>query len=265
MTGFRLFLATLRCLLKNFWAALRVSILPVVVFFAGAALAVYLANVDGRGGAARAAMSLIIALGVFTVIWLAVNWHRHLLTEDRARWLPRLAWRDMAAYLVQLIPVAIVVVMVAIALAWVVMPFVIRTIMQSDAELSLPFVLWIARITAKILGVILGALILRLGATLPAAAIGATVGGVWSAMRSAWGTLLILSAFLTASQVCLSWLVDEIIQAAITSAYASHSGTFEVIALSGLAVIIGVWLSGLLYLTALSVVYARYVQGRTLA
>lgn len=268
MTGFRLFLAVVQIVLRRLGAAIRLSVVPVALFLAVAALAVYLANLADRDGPAQAAIVVIWGYGMFTAIWVAVNWHRLILTDQRARWLPPVPLRDMGAYLVQLIPILILALLFMMALIWWVWPTVMPAIFQylyaQAPYLGMTAFKWLFFLINFFLSAIAGAIFLRLGAMLAATAIGATIGGVWSATRGAWGSLLIMSSLIMITQLAIGWLADEAMQSLIASAYAAQSSAMLMVALSAGVVMIGSFLAFMLQLTALSMVYARYVQGREL-
>ncbi len=199
MTSWKIFRHAWRQLFGNFGAAIKVSLVP---FLSG--MLIFLAFIFGAGFlnatqydtaftlTSPGAVLMIIIGFVFLLLFaisIAVNWHRYILLAEQPRWWPRLHRGPILIYLGRAI---------LIGLVWI-LPIGIFVVISRAISTNTAFGLGILGLGIFAIAVILILpLWLRLSASLPGAAIaGETIGKTWNATRGAYGTLMMLTLFLS--------------------------------------------------------------------
>ena len=205
MLALRIFRHSMRQVIGNWQAALRLALVPNVILYlvllsvSGGVLAGVL-HPSGPGAVLLVIAMLLVA--VVTGAWVAVGWHRFvLLNEPPAGFLPPLHTDRMKSYLgrsVELgalsLGLSIVVAIGGMALGNAIGPT------AYDSSLALGFLVGLATFAA--MAVILG----RVSLILPAAALGKDLrmGQSWAATRGQGGTLFILTLMFLALSVILA-------------------------------------------------------------
>ena len=175
MKGWQIFVHSIRMVLNNLGPAFRVSGILYLVQAVSQVMILRNApqyDIDGMpapGPSGTGELLLYLGLAVLASLWIAVGWHRYVLTGERpSSFLPRWHGAELAAYLWTSVKVGVLV-MVALMLT------------------SGIGVLLSAFLPALIGGMMFGLfalgfyIFLRVGAALPAAAMGEATG-----LRAAW-------------------------------------------------------------------------------
>lgn len=212
MKGWQIFRHSVQLVLANLDQALRISLVLYIVqsgyviltFFHPPAMA------EAEGGMEYPVMTpetavlsiLVSLLAVVASLWIAVAWHRFVLTSEYPEgWLPRWHGGAILSYLGRSILVAILIVL-AVTVAALPVGF-LAIAMPGLAGLF------------SLLLVGLGAyLFFRLGVMLPAAAVGERLqlGDAWDATRGESGTIVVLSAIVVVASVIVqlpSWFNND--------------------------------------------------------
>ncbi len=239
MKGWHLFRHSLSMISTDVVGAFRVTGLPYAVIVAITLLGPGLAG--GAGDPSRVGAVALLALPAYVaaLLWLAVQWHRYVLTgEVQAGAVPFWHGRRILSYLGRSILLSLVAVPVFFAL-FVPVGFV-------SAAFPDPAVVVAANALAATAGI---AILGRFSPVLPAAALGEplSLGQAWRATSGATGAILVMS-------VLLGLL----------------SAVPLVLALLGLGVIAAVsnlafqWLLTVLGVSVMTTLYGHYVEGREL-
>ena len=232
----------------NMWAALRIS---AILFAIQVSFSLYLRKaMDGSwvdNDDLRWILLLSMLVSSITSLWIAVAWHRYILTgEISGGWLPKLKISRMWSYFlhnilivgVAMVPLSfvfgiIIGVIWAISLHTLDIAEMIRT---SSAYLSIPFFF----------------IIVRLIPILPAAALGEklTLKEAWKSTKGSTGTIALL-------------LVIVVIFYSIATYYFTpYVSGFSF--LSVFWVVIVGWIRDIFGLSVISTMYGHYVEGREL-
>lgn len=207
MKGWQIFLHSLRQVFNNLEGALRVS---AVLYVGQAVLGLALlqtvspwgdsVNADAMrammmaGEFPWASMLVVVLVAVVCNLWIAVGWHRYVLTNERPAFLPVFLGDRIWAYFLRgvlvgliLIPVFIIVGLVVGVLAAAGGPPV-----AAVAAVLLAVPVWIAG--------------LRMSASLPGIALGAQtgIGQAWAATKEDMGTFVALAVIVAVSSFAIS-------------------------------------------------------------
>ncbi|MDU8910891.1 hypothetical protein [Aestuariicoccus sp. MJ-SS9] len=250
MKGWHIFTHSVRLVLNNLGAALRVSL---VLYLVQVANQLYVfANppvmTDLGGGMEMpmmdpGAMVVNLILGLLAVVaslWIAVAWHRFVLAEEYPTgWLPQWHGSYMMAYLGRSILIALMVVL-AVIVASVPAGLIAAGLAPLGAAVSLGIVGLAAYV------------FFRLGVMLPAAALGRklTLGEAWDATKGESGTILTLALIVIGASVVIqlpSWLNGD--------------PTSVINLIYGLVVS---WFATVIGISVLTTLYGHFVEGRSI-
>lgn len=252
--GWRLFIHSVRQLLLNIGPALRISLLPFLIF-----LAVYLSI----GQEAMVAIALMqddpalldknfgsIFLSIFGLglvaaicfIWVAVAWHRYvLLEEEPGPFFARMQRGPMVAYLGASVRLFLVVFLISIVIS------VVAGLLGGILFLFPMLAILVFTVTS----VVLYALILGLSMILPAAALQDPIP-LALARRTAWanlGAILVLSLLLTLLNSIPQILAETPLGPIVASAAYQLPSQ---------------WLITMLGISVATTLYGHFIQGRDL-
>ncbi|WP_353473493.1 hypothetical protein PVT71_05460 [Salipiger sp. H15] len=207
MKGWRIFLHSLRMVIDNIGTALRVSLVLYLVQVASQ-IATYLHPTEtGPDGMPASPLvigvpALVLAvLAVLASLWIAVAWHRFVLTGEEPRgWLPRWHGGEILGYFGRSILIAF-----AIFVSLVVAAIPVALIGAAIPALGPVLVFGLVGLG--------GYLFFRLGLILPAAAVGERLRlkEAWSATRDDDGAVVTLALVVIAGSLLveLPALIDD--------------------------------------------------------
>lgn len=247
MQALRILLRAVRQVFGNFRQALAMSVVPVVAGVVAVVTAI-VARLWWTGGVTASSMALLavawLALS-FTLVWIAVRWHRFILLDERQGvfsrplLLPilRYAWIALLIVLVLILPF-----------------FAVRAIVSLIESLGSTF---LAMMVSLVFSVLLHSFAIILATALPAAAIGVPnpIQMAWKALNPAGGTIILLAV--------LGYLVEALIDlvGALVNLPFVMAGQGE----TGLAVTwMAHWLTWLIGISVLTTLWGHYVEGRSL-
>jgi hypothetical protein len=256
--AWKLIAQAFRMIFNNFGQALRVSIGPYVLL-----IAIFLAVLTFAGQTYRPeadalmtnppsglALFLILALvpiALFIAAWVAVSWHRFILLEERAGFLPPISGRPIWGYVGKSILLGLLVLLLAVpvmmAAGLLAAPF------MAQAGTSIPVVTLIILAVGY---VIIGFVALRLAVSLPGTALGKPMsfGDAWRATNPIAGAIFGVTLILVIINVVPGVLLTGIYVAA------PFIGVIVDVALS--------WLTLMLGIGILTTLYGHLVEGRDL-
>lgn len=193
MKGLQIFLHSARMVLNNLGDAFRVSAVlyavqvlgQVVVFLTPAPETVVQDGVAYPVTTPGLAMQNLVfgLIAVIASLWIAVAWHRYVLANEPPQgWLPRWHGRELLGYLGRTLMLAVIIVLAVLALA----------LPAGVLGQAVPALSWVIAMFTVGFG---SYLFFRLGAILPAAAIGEhlPLRDAWVALKGETGTLLALA------------------------------------------------------------------------
>lgn len=234
----------IRQVIGNLGSALRVSALP----FAAQLCLLLLILPQGMvraGEVITPGRFWLVFLGVLVVVVgttlvIAVTWHRFVLGGGAAGLIPRLPVRDMAAYLVRALLIALIALLATAPL----MMFMGAGLTGHDP--------WLTTLVLGVVGTILTALVLRLSVSLPALAIGRrmSLAEGWAVLEGHLPALATLAVILVLAQVALAWVVSLVAIGPLLATGAAIGAN---------------WLALMVWLSVLTTLYGHYVEGRPLA
>lgn len=255
MKGWQIFLHSVRQVTGNFEAALKVSLIPMLIQSAvslmllGGSVRMDQNGMMDRPGMMAgfgAAALVVMVVVVVTSIWMAVNWHRYvLLGEAPTGYVPAFPGDKIKAYFLRSLGIIGVMVLAMLALGAVggaIAAGVYRIGGQVPALIVMAVIVWLP---LTLVG-------FRLSAALPGAALGASsefLSG-WNATKEANGDILVLAVISVVANLAVAWI-----------------GSL----LSGIPVLgVGIgflteWLVTLVGLSILTTLYGHYVEGRALS
>lgn len=239
MKGWQIFVHSVRLVLNNLDVALRVSLVLYLVQAAYQVVAIRM--LSGGGGPADAANGVLALpiLGIAAIVaslWIAVAWHRFVLTEEMPRgWLPVWHGPEILGYLGRSLMIGFVV---AFALLIAALVILVVPILQ---VLLLP-------------GMVLAGsyFFFRLGVMLPAGTVGRrmTLSESWTATKDNDGAIIVLAIIMMMGALLLELpsMVSGDPTSVISVVYSVVTGWF--------ATMIGV--------SVLTTLYGHYVEGRAI-
>jgi hypothetical protein len=246
MKAWNIITHSLRQVFGNFPAALRVSAILFLVQTLVAATLIgdptLLEAQIKAGTISYASIAIALLIAIICSLWVAVGWHRYVLTNEQPGLLPRFHGDRMLEYFGFGILIALMVIL----------PITALTIIAGIVLHSISFTL-VATFLPIILGVALGYLLLRCGTMLPGAALqkGVPVTLGWKATKGASGTFIALAIMLFLAQIMLA-----AIGSAVTAAIP--------IAVLPVAVLTQ-WPVQMVGLSVLTTLYGHYIEHRPLA
>lgn len=208
----------------------------------------------GPGGP-RVILLLLVLVVLLLTTWIAVNFHRMVLLGERFGWLPSLHRRETLGYVLQSLPLIVVLILVTLMLSLVGLG-ISRTLAVNGAPPR-----GLVTGLGLVMGLIVSTLGMRLLAMLPALAIGTTISGAFAAMRGSWPTLAGLAVLMQLLQLIALGVLRLVAGAMVGPG--GHIGPA-----AGLTPLLTqLLLQGGLALVSISVLttlYGHYVQGRPL-
>lgn len=195
MKGWQIFLHSLRQVFNNLDGALRVS---AALYVAQALIAVVLfQGAVGLGDEATQTMMLqgnfpwgsfvvVLVVAVICNLWIAVGWHRYVLTNEKPAFLPTFRGDRVWAYFLRGLVIAIILIPVLFLVGLVVGAFA-----AAGANA-------LAAVAAVVIAVPVWIIGLRMSASLPGIALGVEtgIGAAWNATKDDWGTFVSLAVIL---------------------------------------------------------------------
>lgn len=241
MLAFRLLRHSILQLTGNLAAALRLSVLPLLLVGMGMGIGMVarlaLAGSNPPAAAVAAVMIASSAAFVLAFVILAASWHRFVLLEETPRAFRGLGHSE-ARYFSATVRMMLVIILVAI----------LPVILVLALIASLNGGVYATMLISVVVGIALAIIGLRLGTGLAGAAIGAerplTTG--WRATGSHLGTLLLLALF---SQVLQTILNLTLLLPAFMGLVAT--------------LLVG-WLGTMLWLSLITTLWGHFVEGRAL-
>lgn len=238
MKGVRIFAHSVLQVTGNLGVAARISVLPMLMIV-GASLLVGAARVavaQGDRGTGFALIAGAVVVSLFAASWMAVAWHRFVLTGEDPGILLRVDGATLIRYLLRTMLIALIA-----GVAGMLFSYAVAVLL---ATLRLP-----PGLTPLILMVPMVALTLRLSVSLPGVALGEPVSLAqgWAAITGQAGPLLTLAALVAAASAALS---------------------LPLFFLPGIAAVIWQviqqWATTLLGLSVLTTLYGHFIQRRAL-
>lgn len=233
---------SVRQLCGNPGVALRLAMLP-----ASAPMAFLLLGPHLPHGLPGFTILAVTALGTLALLTMAaVGWHRLILLAEVPGLLPRPPWRAVLAYLQNGLGIAVIAAGAMLVLIMIGQVILSQVIDFSEAG-------FIAQAPA---GILAAYLTLRLSVALPAVATGRalSLGEGWRLMAGKGGTLLLLAVTLAAIQTALS--LGTMLLVALTLGH--------IPVLWGLAQCLAYTVAVMLWLSVLTTLYIRHVEGQPL-
>ncbi|MBJ7577599.1 hypothetical protein JHC09_06835 [Devosia sp. MC532] len=244
----RIFLHAIRMLLAHFRVALQISaalyIGSLIIYGIGAYVALQMIASGGRGAASWLAI-ITVVLPSLIYVWIAVAWHRFVLTDEVPHSAVPTPPRDrLLAYAGRglLLLLLLGIFSVGIALATMLVSTATNPSQWALVPLIVVAVVLIALITS------------RLSPVFPATAIGQPIsfGQVWEATSGATGTLLLV----TLITAIAAFIID------LPSALLVHlpGGAFLNLVWGAIAS----WIKMMVGISILTTVYGVYIEKRTI-
>lgn len=257
MKGWQIFMHSVRQVFGNFSGALRVS---AVLFIAMQLIGYFLIggvhSVAGPGQDAviqemidsgtfpYGRMMANALLGTVIGLWIAVGWHRYVLMNEVPQQVPTLRADRIWAYFLRGLWIGIIMIPVFVVMGLVIGLIGMALQVRAD-NLSMIWVLFLILLLPIL------AIILRLSAALPAAALGApeSVGDAWRATDGSWGDFLVLALPMLALIALLEF----------ASFYLAGNRVVSTIWQIGIG-----WVSMMVSVSVLTTLYGHYIEKRAL-
>lgn len=207
MLAFRLIWTALLQVFSNFGQTLRIFLLPSLIFVGTlAALLPYVGSYAHPVGSKLAIMALCAIL-FGCLFWVAVNFHRMILSAENVAWVPRFHGREVLAYTLYFIPILIIFAVISFATTWLAGLIVFEAVKATQDITTVIINYHIITTTAYLMTTAIG---LRLSAQLPAVAIGEPATSVFPGHKRSWLTLLAIALILRAAQFVYELLATAI-------------------------------------------------------
>ncbi|NDV98208.1 hypothetical protein [Salipiger sp. PrR002] len=242
MKGWRIFLHSLRMVIDNLGTALRVSLVLYLVQVASQ-IATYLhpMQTDASGGPVTVIgvpALVLVVLAVLASLWIAVAWHRFVLTGETPRgWLPRWHGGEILGYFGRSIMIGLVIFL----------GLMVAAIPVALISAGLPGLAPILVFGLVGLG---GYLFFRLGLILPAAAVGERLSlkDAWKATKDDDGAVITLALVVIGGSLLveLPALIDDTAGSIINLVY-------------GLVIN---WFATMIGISILTSLYGHFIEGR---
>lgn len=240
MLGLKIFVHSLRMVLRNWREALRIFLVPNL------AIGLLAFVILGSGGkpisGLAAVLATVVALAwVYILFWCIVSWHRFVLLEEMPQgWNPPARFDRVLAYVGRGFLLALIISACVIPFGFLVVPA------MSIVPLA------VLQIITMALTVGVAVLGFRLVAILPAAAIGTPLkmGDAFRATSGATGTLLVLVLISGA----VSYLIDLTAPALISVSPAV--GTVLYLLVYSIMAVVNI--------SILTTIFGHYVEGRSI-
>ena len=258
---------SLRMVVMNLGAALRVTLAPIViglllVYLIGLALGVDFgalftdpAVLDTLSGDASAvdpasglsdpqlqSVAMLVPISIILYLlmasWMAVSWHRYILVEEKLGIVPSFNFGTVTAYAGKSLLIGLIIMLAIGLLSVLLFPL-----------LGFTFGLFLY---AFIFGIGVSYLVFRLSICLPARAIGEKMG-----IRESWSKTAELSGAVFQAALFIA-LINTVIEAVRTAL-----GVYMPIVAEGLSML-GTWIMTLVGISILTTLYGMIVEGRQL-
>lgn len=244
MIAWKLFKHAFGMLWRNLGSALKISLIPFALIVTVFALffGTMIADAGTYGPAAPSvgAMFTMIVVGIVCGTTVAVNWHRFVLLNEPAGWVPRFHGVRIIAYLLQLVLIGLL-----LGVGMGIVSAVMSLLMTGGGGALLGVILMLALMVFAL------AAYWRLGASLPGAALddGAGIGETWRATKGNLGTFVVLALILFGFALVMSGVQMLVM----------------FVPLIGILIYLAVeWFLTMLGLSLLTTVYGYYVEKREL-
>ncbi len=195
MKGWKLFAHSVRQVFGNLGAAMRVSALlyaiQVVALFGFTGVTMFVSEAERQAMIAAGefpwwGLMALMLVSIVTGLWIAVGWHRYILTEEQPGLLPPFHGERMLGYFGKGIEIGLILI-VPLILTTLLVVVVILPLAKMGATTATTIVPYIMMLPVGVIGI-------RLSAMLPGAALGPDVpiGTGWSATKGETGAILVL-------------------------------------------------------------------------
>lgn len=249
MKGVQILGHSLRQVTNNLPDALRISGALYLVQGVVAALfggAMMSGGMGMGGGGFGVGFILVLAITLFTAMWIAVAWHRYvLLAENPKTPLPPLMTDRMTAYFLRSLVIGIVLIVVGAVLGAVIGSAAMGLMMNGGAVIGFLLMALLVQLPLVFLG-------FRLATTLPGAALGkehSFMAG-WNATQADWKSILQLAAI-----VALGLWVINMIGLFVFGGFGIAATLWQFV--TG-------WFVMMIGLSVLTTLYGHYIEGRPL-
>lgn len=233
---------------RNLGAAAKISLIPfalIVVVYAlvfGGMMATARSGGEPSPGAFVLGVPVMIVVGLALGTAVAVNWHRFVLLNEPANWLPQIRAGRIFAYILRVLLIGLGL---GLIMAVAMMPAALMGAAVGQAGAVLGMVVTVAIFVFGF------AAYWRLSASLPGAALdgGASIGDTWRATQGSFGTFLLLTLILMGFGLLIG-LAQVVLM---------------MIPLLGVLIYIAAqWFFTMLGLSLLTTIYGYYVEKRDL-
>lgn len=198
MIAFRIVKTAFMNIFVDFPQTLRIFGLPIILAAAYFATLFYVAQSSPMLIRQGYFLALTIAVLGCLALWATVNFHRHILLDEKFGWLPRPHWMEMLRYLMLMIPMVILLAIIGFLLTVATSGFVMRVMIHGDG-IAGPILI------GAIYSVLLGTIGLRMYAALPAEAIGESYAFSFRNSHTVWLDIFLVVVLLTVLQVAWSF------------------------------------------------------------
>ncbi len=258
---------SLRMVVMNLGAALRVTLAPVVIGLVLAYVIGLLLGVDfgalftdpavldtlsggssalnpesGFSDAQVQSIAMLVPISIILYLlmasWMAVSWHRYILVEEKLGVVPTFDFGTVTAYAGKSLLIGLIIMAVVVAVSFILLP-----------ALGFTFGLFLY---AFVIGIGVSFLVFRLSICLPARAIGEKMGIAesWSKTSDMSGAIFQAALF-----IALINTVINVVSGAL--------GVYMPIVAEGLSML-GTWIMTLVGISILTTLYGIIVEGRQL-
>ena len=194
--------------------------------------------------------SFIMIILMITGLWIAVVWHRFILSEEiPSGYIPKFHGRRMMAYFGQSVLLGLLVVAIGLALG---IGLALIFIFLAFTLFGEPNQTYLTIISLFLIGLLIAPILFRFSTVLPAAALGErlTWGAAWRATKGSTGSLVLVSLALWVGLGLADWLVTDLI-----------SGSLFLLALWSIP---SQWVFFMIHVSILTTLYGHYVEKRAL-
>lgn len=246
MLGWKIFVHSLRMVLRNWRAALRIFLVPSLIGVALFALSLPmigdsdLSTVEASAGLIAVAVIFISIFALIVIMfWCVVSWHRFVLLEEMPQgWVPTFRMDRILSYMGHGFLLTLVVMVCAIP----------ALLLITVAAKILPVTMW--PILGSTVGVLISSVIYRISAVLPAAALGKSIklGAAFKATEGATGSFIVLAFILVAANYLFNLTVPVLLSVSLVLGTVVSVSAFSIM--------------GIVNISILTTIYGHYVEGR---
>jgi hypothetical protein len=249
MKGWQIFTHSLRQVFGNLEAAIRVSGILYLVQFGVAWLLGVTGGQDMQtaiqsGRVSGLAIFATLLVSIVTGLWIAVAWHRYILTEEGPGILPAFHGDRMLGYFGKGILITLIMIIPALVLGF--LAALITKPLMLNGNFAMVVIVYAILVVLPLV-----AIALRLSAMLPGAALkpGVPVGSGWAATGGEWGTFIVLGLISAAMSVIANLVMFVLL---------------DTPALSFVWQFVFSWIVTMVGVSILTTLYGHYIEGREL-